>query len=462
MDNKKIICLVVVIGIALSWYMGINNAISETGNYKSYVRAAENYAEEKLYGKAIIEYKTALTYKETMDIRLRIIELYRAAFEMGEITTDGNLVAMILETMSIYKDKAEAYEVACDYFSSVMDYDELTNAIGMAEKNRISSKKIEEIKANVRYLYERAFSTFSQPVNITNGYYLIKDKDAEYSLNLVYDVHAQDQLFVAPYSADGMTVLKALDNKVFIISNDGTRQKYLDENIIASSGMNDGRIACKIGETWAYYNYQGEKMSGDYVYAGRFSYGVAAVQTEAGKWQLINTKFEPLTDVVYEDIKLNSAEECASSNVILAKSNGKYNLLTIKGYNADSPEKVSLEVAKKFSCIDCDLPTDPQINLNYGEVWFAFKDEATQKWGFADCEGKIKIEPKFAEARSFSNGYAAVKDNDVWNFADTAGNTVIITNATDVGYFNPNGYCMLQFDNGYWTYIRMYFWENAS
>ena len=328
--------------------------------------------------------------------------------------------------------------------------------------HNISSKKIDEIRGKVRYLYERAFSTFSEPVNLTNGYYLIKDKDSEYSLNLEYDVHAQEKLFVAPYSTDGMTVVKALDNKVYIVSNDGTRQKYLDENIILSSGMADGRIACKTGETWAYYNYQGEKVSEDYVYAGRFLYGVAAVQKEAGKWQLINTEFQPLTDAVYEDVKLNSAEECASSLVVLAKANGKYNLLTIDGYSADAPEKVSLEAVDGFSCVDCDLPIDPTVNMNKGEVWFAFKDEATQKWGYADCSGKIMIEPKFAEAKSFSNGYAAVKDNEVWNYADTLGNVVIETKATNVGYFNPNGYCMLQFDNGYWTYIRMYFWEMAS
>lgn len=458
MNNKKIICIVVALGVALSWYMGITNALSENSGYDAFIRTAKEYESEQLYGKAISDYKSALTYEDTLELRLKIIEMYKAGIQIGEVTSDGNLVAMLLDTMTVYHDRDAAYEAACEYFYSILNYDELINALKLSEKNGIGSSKIKEIRSQVRYLYEKGFSHFSEPVNLTNGYYIIKDIDNHYSINHELDTHVQDCEFVTPYSADGLTVVRKA-GKVFIMNTEGIRQKYLDEKIVASSGISDGKIACKVGDKWAYYNTDGEKISADYIYASRFSYGVAAVQTEAGKWQLVNLEFKPLTDTVFEDVKLNSAEECAAGNVVLAKTNGKYNLIKVKDYAVEAPLKVTLETVKDFSCIDCDTPVDPIINGNKGEVWFAFKEEASQKWGFADCEGKITISPSFVQAKSFSNGYAAVYDGKVWNYANAEGNVVINTNVTGAGYFNPYGYCMVQFEGGFWTYIRMYLWE---
>lgn len=455
MKNKTIVCIVLVVAVALAWYMGLSTVSSDSNGYENHLNAGKSFEKEQLYRKAIAEYEIALTYEDSLDLRIKIVEMNKKAIENGELSSDGNLVSMLLDTMSVYRKDPRAYEAACNYFYSVTDYDELSNALLAAQGNEVTSKALDDVKAKVRYLYERQHATYSDYIDLTNGYYVIQELGNHYSVTESFATVLSGCDFIAPYSADGHTVAKK-NNKVFILSSDGVRQKYLPDNIESSSGIAEGNIACRIGDKYAYYNNQGEKVSKDYAYAGRFSYGVAAVQETSGKWILINKKFQPLSNATYEDIKLNTAEECVSGGMILAKSGGKYSIINVS-YNADKPEAVSITANNSFKCDDCKLPIDAATGSNKGQVWFAFK--LNNKWGYADASGKTMIEPKFADAKSFSNGFAAVSDGEKWDFINESGTVVLDLNLVNAGYFNSNGVCLVKFDNGYWVYIRMYFWN---
>jgi hypothetical protein len=89
------------------------------------------------------------------------------------------------------------------------------------------------------------------------------------------------------------------------------------------------------------------------------------------------------------------------------------------------------------------------------------------KNGFVDTTGKVKIEPKFDEAYSFSNGRALVKVNDKYGFIDQDGKLIIkpeFDNACSFseklasvkingkyGYIDKNGVIKIppQFDNAF-------------
>lgn len=455
MDNKKLVCIGLAFALILSWYMGISNMGSDSNGYEVHLVQGNKYAEENLFRKAVAEYETALTFEDNLDLRLKISETYIKALENGELSSDGNLVSMLLETMTVYKDEPAAYETACNYFFKVTDYDELSNALLVAENYGVTSKDLDKVKANVRYLFERSYSSYSDFIDLTNGYYIIKEPGNCSAIREDFSTVLKGCEFIAPYSFDAHTVAKK-NGKVFIIDSEGIRQKYLDDNVIACSGIANGNIACKIGDVYSYYNVQAEKVSGDYFYAGRFSNGIAAVQKEEGKWILINKNFEQITQNVYEDIKLNTAEECVAGGIILAKSNGKYNILNVI-YNDDSPEDVSVKVNEKFSCDGCSLPVDATIGSNKGMVWFAFKQNG--KWGYADTDGSVMIKPQFNGAKSFSNGFAAVSDGQTWDFIDESGVVVMDLGLTNANYFNSLGLCFVKFTDGFWNYLRMYFWQ---
>ena len=57
-------------------------------------------------------------------------------------------------------------------------------------------------------------------------------------------------------------------------------------------------------------------------------------------------------------------------------------------------------------------------------------------YGFKDADGKIRIKPKYQEARSFNEDFASVKLNRKWGFIDKTGNVVIPPKYSDVMDFS--------------------------
>lgn len=446
--------ILLVFAVLFAWYVALSDVSRESNEYNSVLVKAKHYEEKELCQKSISYYKTLLTIEDSLNIRLKIIELYRKSIDIGETTKNGNLVSMLLDTMTEYHEEKAPYEVACSYFYEILDYDELANAISNAKKNDIESDVIDGIYNQVKYHYEKIYAAMPEPKEFAYGYYILCTSDSDYALDAKMKKKAKNYDFLSPYSSTGYAVGKR-EGKVFVMNSNGVWNIYLDSKITASSGIENGRIACVNDGKYAYYDTNGNKISDDYFYAGRFCNGVAAVQREKGEWRLINTDFQYLTDTIYEDVKLNSIEQCVSDGIIFAKTNGNYMMLMVSEYNNSNPLNISVDTTS-FVCSDCDLPIDRNVGSNGGNTWFAFAQD--NRWGYADNDGNVVIEPKFEEAKSFSNNYAAVLNDKYWGFINTQGDIVITGEFTDAGYMNPEGRCMIQNNNGFWSYIRLYFW----
>ena len=74
---------------------------------------------------------------------------------------------------------------------------------------------------------------------------------------------------------------------------------------------------------------------------------------------------------------------------------------------------------------------------------------------FVDTEGKMCITPQFEDARSFSNGYAAVKKDHMWGFVDVSGNIVIEPVFQEAMDMNSSGNIFVK-ENGGWKLISLY------
>jgi predicted DNA-binding WGR domain protein len=75
----------------------------------------------------------------------------------------------------------------------------------------------------------------------------------------------------------------------------------------------------------------------------------------------------------------------------------------------------------------------------FQNVEYSWQDPYTftgGKWGFIDRNGKISIKPKYEDARSFSNGLAAVKINGKWGYINKKGKLVIKSNFTSGNSFS--------------------------
>ena len=81
------------------------------------------------------------------------------------------------------------------------------------------------------------------------------------------------------------------------------------------------------------------------------------------------------------------------------------------------------------------------------------------------AKGEYVIDPQFADARSFSNGLAAVFDGKKWGFINKDCELAIAYQFNDVGYFNKQGCCMVLNEEldpkgkvvkTYWQLISLY------
>ena len=76
-----------------------------------------------------------------------------------------------------------------------------------------------------------------------------------------------------------------------------------------------------------------------------------------------------------------------------------------------------------------------------------------------DKKGKVMIEPQYDEAKSFSNGLAAVCIDGMWGFINEENELVIENRFLDTGYFTSGGVCFVSEVSGEYYMITLRFPE---
>ena len=75
-------------------------------------------------------------------------------------------------------------------------------------------------------------------------------------------------------------------------------------------------------------------------------------------------------------------------------------------------------------------------------------DPGSRRWGYIDKANTFVLDYQYQEAKSFRNGLAAVKKDNMWGFIDTSGKVVIPIKYQDRGLFTDGVIPLKQ--NGYW------------
>jgi ankyrin repeat protein len=98
-----------------------------------------------------------------------------------------------------------------------------------------------------------------------------------------------------------------------------------------------------------------------------------------------------------------------------------------------------------------------------GLAWVKVSDGAAQKYGYVDRTGRFAIEPRFLDARPFSDGLAgvAVPDEDGWRtygFIDKSGRFAVEPVYNDVGEFSDGMAWVKKRDRDWWVseWSRLY------
>lgn len=445
-NNKMLIIIGVVLLNVIVVFMFAQSLLGKTNVYDQTLIDARALVEQNLCSKAIDKYNEAIVIEDTLETRIEMLKAYEKGLEIGEFTNPYSIFVEIDTIVDMYKTDLAVYETACDIFLKYEKYEECANLLMQARDLKVTSEKIEEARAKVRYQFMKVYAMYTEVMPTFDGMitavseneysFLSDEASPDLSGGFVYATSfSEGYAFVQTSDAEG--------NKLsFVINKDGQRQFYV-ENAESSSGVGKAMdadkqpillLTCKAGDTYDYYDMNGNKLLSGYSFGGRFRNNVAAVKDADGKWRIINGVGEAVSDKVFEDVILNEFDECAPKGHIIAKENGAYHIYDI---NLNQVGDFSCEFAKAF--------VDDYAAFRNGELW-----------GFVGADGNVIIEPQYEDAKSFSNLMGAVKTGDGWSLINPANEVVVNEIYEDVSYLNDKGICFVKFD-GFWSYLDMYY-----
>lgn len=405
----------------LAWVVQAGSYAKNSMDYKNAVEEAQALMEERLYQKAIASLESALSVTESAETRRIWCDAYQLAYEDGVVTEKQYIGAM--ETVAeLQPDNVENWEQLLGFCLAKENYKAAYIYCQKSEEAGVSGDQLEDYRRRARYAYRIKSKIFVQVLQSPGGYSTVTDgskwgvldPDGEWTVDCTYD-------FISPVT-DKLNRLTEAGEDLRILDKKGVVQSFFTDEVEAARAIEDGVLPVQSGGSWKYYDsVASEFILGNYEDAASFADGIAAVK-ENGSWRLIDKNGNVTGSSLFEDIKLYDSGEYFHDGVFVAKAEGSYGLYNQKG-----------EFVAGIPCTDMDVYIDGGI---------AYQDQ-NGTWGFMNKKGEVMIAPQFENAKSFSNGLAAVCMEGQWGFIDQSGKLVIDCQFLDTGYFTSGGVCFV-------------------
>lgn len=434
--SKKLASILLLVLVVGGWVFclfgimdGSEKADETTVRYNQCIERAEDYMKRGLYQKAIAEYTAAVNAKDKEKDWTSLLAAYQARYEEDN-SIENDYIAAAKKAANAYNKHADYYVKLTELCISSDDYTTAFRYLSRALNAGVEDKKIHELYQKVRYatsLGSTAYSECSPLCNdncvaVYNGNYGLLNSAGKITVKFQYRMLGglgEENIYV--FSDNDMSGL---------MDTDGVLQGKLDFTPTGAGVYSEGLVAVKNASDWGYYNSLGDYQFGHYSEAGAFCDGIAAVK-EGAAWQLIDTSGAPVSEQ-YEEIRLNPDGSYLSNGVMLAKRKGKWNL-----YNKKQ-KKIG-----DFSCDNIDIVTDDKR--------IAFEQDG--KWGFVNLDGEVLLKPAYENAKSFSNGFAAVCKDGEWGFLASDYTLAMDYNWVDTGYFSADGNCFVKVTSDTWQLL---------
>ncbi len=447
MKNNKVLIIigVIVLNILVGYVVG-QSLMGKESEYDIILSEARELRDRDLCSRAIVKYKDALNYEDSLELRAEILKVYEKGIDSGEIDTSYDIFSFAEQTVTEYRNNPKAYEAACDLFLKYNKYENCANILMQARDLRVSSDKINAAREQIRYQHTKHYSMYTALSPMFDGMYTAMSDGFYKYLNEDASVAIDGAFVYASSFSEGYAFVKVIDStgeeKAFVINKSGQRYEYFT-GVESSSGVGKAKkadgtdtylLSCKTGEVYKYYTLDGKEAFGEYKFAGRFRNNVAAVKVSENEWKLINGAGVPINNMTYTDVILNEHDECAPKGFIFAMHDGKYHMYDLTGKQIGD-----------FSCDSAKAFVDDVAAFKSGELW-----------GFVDSTGKEVVSPQYEDAKSFSNGIGGVMLGQRWFFINKSGEKVIEETFDNVDYLNNKGICFVE-NEGHWSYLKMYY-----
>lgn len=427
---RALVPIVLVILMAMSWYMLISEKQQVKQEYDTHLHAARKYAKDGITKKAIEEYLLALEIQSSPEIYKEVADYYK---NQGE---KANHLDWCEDFLELYPKEPYAYESLMEAYYCDGDIEACFDLYDMSLNRNVSSDYLNEIVDILKYEYYIEFDRYDQIGVYSNNFCAVMedgrwgfvDRFGTVKVSIRYPlVGTFTQSAVAPVidaSGDAYFIDKQGD-KIMV-----SQEKYLQFGLLVNGLV----PAQRLDGMFEYLDEELKTKFGNYDYASSFNNNIAAVR-EGHAWYLIDEKGKQIGDEVYADIKLDAKQICfRNDRMFVAKTAGRYIMIDGSG---DRVGTLEFEDAIPF------------MGDGYAAVCI------DGKWRFINKDGNLVSDKTYDGAKSFANGLAAVCIDGKWGFVDETETEVIKAKFQDGSYFNEKGSCFVK--NGEkWQLLKLY------
>ncbi len=422
---KIVVTLVLCALLVVGWFSLAGELIGTTAEYNGYLSSAESSLDKGLYEQAVEYYEKALEMREDeLSLYTSIKDAYKAYYEeQGTVTARSKYIKALIRCCEANETEPLFYEEIVRIYYDAGEYSKANKYAYQALNNGAANAYVMSVGKAIKYMHSVSLVSFDSYQHTLRGKYTVSSSDGYWIADTTGKALSATYAFAGALSAKGTAIYR--DTAGFSV-RDGKEvvRLRLAQEIEACGYYADGLIPVKIGGAYVYLNESGTDSGiGSFTYATSMSDGRAAV-VQNGKWGILQKDGTLAVGCRFDEIALDMYGRYFGGNFYAAREGNTFTLYDKKDMPLD------------LTCADIDIATDAEL--------FAFQDAASGKWGFADKSGNVKIKPAYAEAKGFSNGYAAVKNADGrWGFITEANELVIDYTYTYAGYFESDETCIV-------------------
>ena len=418
--EKLLIVTLLVVLFVVAWVVTISavTGAEKKKEQERLVEEATNCFDKELYVRAIPLYEDALKIKTEKNTEIETM-LLNAYYAHGDVWKYTDLVKSrqkrkvatedeIVSATNMLMDRSKTEEAMGILNAGLVEYDS-QKLIDCYEKNAYRYRS-----TDTDYQIIKSSANKSQFAAFNGEKWEYVDTDYGWSMNRSETEGKYD--FATSFTVDGYAVVGS-GGKYYVIVESGDHYGVAQESFEDIYDVSGKHVIAKQNGKYGYYNLDFESASASHRYdqITDNACGVAAVNKD-GKWGIITDGGETVVDFNLQDVAINSLNRAFSNNVAMVNRDGRWHLINTKGEDVIDQTYANAKAPESDQYI--------AVANDQGE------------WGFIDHQGNLVIDYQFQDARSFSDGMAAVLSGVYWKYITLRGNVAIEENFIDAEPFH--------------------------
>ena len=273
-NYRKLVPLVLIIILAASWYLLINETYKESKEYETYLAEARKWAEDGITKYAMENYNKALEIESSVELYIEIAEYYK---EKGK---EDDYLDWCVKFFETYPTEPRAYDALVAAYMKESNYESCYNTLFVAQRRGISTEYMDSVWKEIAYEYKLDISTYDNVGVYSNNYCAVQKKGTwgfvdRYGNQRVNCTYSE----VGSFTKSNFAPVINKKGESYYIDKTGAKVVVMDESYAKLGLYIEGIISAKKKNgKYTYVDMDGKSLFGNYDYASTINGGVGAIQ----------------------------------------------------------------------------------------------------------------------------------------------------------------------------------------